>query len=144
MSDWVDLPGQLTRDAIRDVLAAADVYAAPAVLESFGIAALEARSVGLPVVAKAHGGVGEFVTNGIHGVLATTDDNMARALARLIESPSLRTAIRAHNSAVPPAFGWSDALARTDELYARAADLAGRSTGLVRPGATLPELQAAR
>ena len=146
MSDWVDLPGQLTRSDIRDVLAAADVYAAPAVLESFGIAALEARSVGLPVVAKARGGVGEFVTNGTDGVLATTDHDMARALARLIESPSLRASIRAHNCAVAPAFGWDDALARTEALYARAADLAGRSDGFVRPAAALPaaELQTAR
>jgi glycosyltransferase involved in cell wall biosynthesis len=145
MSDWVDLPGQLTRHDIRDVLAAADVYVAPATLESFGIAALEARSVGLPVVAKARGGVGEFVTNGTDGVLATTDGDMAVALARLIGSPTLRTAIRSHNSAVAPAFGWDEALSRVDELYARATELAGRSRSLVRGSSALPaaELQAA-
>jgi glycosyltransferase involved in cell wall biosynthesis len=146
MRDWVDLPGQLTRSEIRELLAAADIYAAPAVLESFGIAALEARSVGLPVVAKAHGGVGEFVTDGTEGVLTTTDGDMARALARLIESPTLRATMRAHNCAVAPAFGWGDALARTDELYARAADLAGRSDGFARPTPVQPpaELQSAR
>ena len=31
-------------------LLASDVYVAPAILESFGLAALEARCVGLPVV----------------------------------------------------------------------------------------------
>jgi glycosyltransferase involved in cell wall biosynthesis len=146
MSDWVDLPGQLARSDVRELLAAADIYAAPAVLESFGIAALEARSVGLPVVAKAHGGVGEFVTDGTDGVLTTTDRDMACALARLISSPALRAAIRAHNCAVAPAFGWDDALDRTDALYARAADLAGRSDGFVRPATVVPgaELQAAR
>lgn len=146
MRGWVDLPGQLMRSEIRELLAAADIYAAPAVLESFGIAALEARSVGLPVVAKAHGGVGEFVTDGTEGVLTTTDGDMARALARLIESPTLRATMRAHNCAVAPAFGWDDALARTDELYARAADLAGRSGAFTRPTPVLPpaELQSAR
>ena len=138
MSSWVDLPGQLPRSDIRDVLAAADLYVAPAILESFGIAALEARSVGLPVVAKARGGVGEFVTDGTEGVLSTTDHDMASALVRLIESPSWRTAIRAHNSAVAPAFGWDDALARTDQLYARAENLAGRSGSHTRPAALLP------
>jgi glycosyltransferase involved in cell wall biosynthesis len=126
MSDWVDLPGQLPRPAIRDLLAGADIYVAPAVLESFGIAALEARAVGLPVVAQARGGVGEFVTDGTDGVLAGTDHDMARALARLIESPGLRRAIGAHNRAVAPPFGWADALARTDALYARAMSLTGR------------------
>ena len=140
MSDWVDLPGQLPRCEIRDVLAAADLYVAPATLESFGIAALEARAVGLPVVAKDRGGVGEFVTNGTDGILATTDGDMARALARLVESTPLREGIRAHNCAVAPAFGWADALVRTDQLYARSADLVGRSEGLVRP---VPVLTAA-
>lgn len=146
MSAWVDLPGQLTRRDIRDLLAAADVYVAPAILESFGIAALEARSVGLPVVAKAHGGVGEFVTHGTDGVLATTDRDMERALARLVESPALRASIRAHNCAVAPAFGWDDALARTADLYDRAADLAGQPTSGVRalPVGSAAELQAAR
>jgi len=140
MSDWVDLPGQLPRCEIRDVLAAADLYVAPATLESFGIAALEARAVGLPVVAKDRGGVGEFVTNGTDGILATTDGDMARALARLVESTPLREGIRAHNCAVAPAFGWADALVRTDQLYARAADLVGHTEGFVRP---VPVLTAA-
>jgi glycosyltransferase involved in cell wall biosynthesis len=146
MSDWVDLPGQLPRSEIRDVLAAADLYVAPATLESFGIAALEARAVGLPVVAKDRGGVGEFVTNGTDGILATTDGDMARALARLVESTPLREAIRAHNCAVAPAFGWAEALARTDQLYARGADLVGRSEGFVRPAPVLAaaDLQVAR
>jgi glycosyltransferase involved in cell wall biosynthesis len=146
MSSWVDLPGQLPRGEIRDVLAAADLYVAPAVLESFGIAALEARCAGLPVVAKGCGGVSEFVTDGTEGVLSTTDEDMARSLARLIESPRWRNGIRAHNSAVVPAFGWDDALTRTDQLYARAANLAGQPASPASPASLVAtaELQEAR
>jgi glycosyltransferase involved in cell wall biosynthesis len=126
MSDWVDLPGQLPRDAIRTVLAESDVYVAPAVLESFGIAALEARSLGLPVVAKSHGGVGEFVRDGTEGLLLDSDEDMVAGLLMLARSAPLRRTIRDHNSAVAPAFGWDEALARTNLLYARAAELAGR------------------
>jgi glycosyltransferase involved in cell wall biosynthesis len=146
MSDWVDLPGQLTRAEIREVLVDSDVYAAPATLESFGIAALEARSVGLPVVAKAQGGVGEFVANGTDGVLARTDQDLAEALALLIESLTLRTEIRTHNIAVAPALGWGEALSRADALYARASSLVGHSSGLVPTGPLLPapEFQAAQ
>ena len=50
MGGWVHLPGRVTRDEVRKTYAAADIYVAPAPLESFGIAALEARTVGLPVV----------------------------------------------------------------------------------------------
>lgn len=145
MSDWVDLPGRLSRGAIRGVLHAADVYVAPATLESFGIAALEARAVGLPIVAKARGGVGEFVSDGVEGHLATSDRDMVRVIAELIASPSARATIRSHNQAMAPAFGWGDALSRTDRLYARAAELAGRRDHVVRhaPVATA-ELEAAR
>src|SRR5204863_2493640 len=45
--DWVELPGRLTPDRLRALYARADLYVAPAVLEAFGIAALEARTTGL-------------------------------------------------------------------------------------------------
>ncbi|TCC50668.1 glycosyltransferase [Kribbella capetownensis] len=40
LSGWVDFPGRLTRYEIRGLYASADLYLAPAELESFGIAAL--------------------------------------------------------------------------------------------------------
>src|SRR5262249_27227851 len=51
MNSWVRLAGAMHPAAIREVHAQADFYIAPAVLESFGIAALEARCAGLPVLA---------------------------------------------------------------------------------------------
>jgi glycosyltransferase involved in cell wall biosynthesis len=146
MSEWVELPGRLPRCDIRDVLSAADVYVAPATLESFGIAALEARAVGLPIVAKARGGVGEFVSHGVEGLLATSDRDMVRAIVELITAPSARATMRAHNRTVAPAFGWDDAMARTDRLYVHAAKLAGRPGHVARPAATIAtaELEAAR
>ena len=69
LGDWVDLPGRLTRFEIQQLYASADVYLAPAELESFGVAALEARCAGLPVIAMASGGVGEFVRPDIEGYL---------------------------------------------------------------------------
>ncbi len=132
MSSWVDLPGWLTRPEIRDVLHAADVYVAPADLESFGIAALEARCAGLPVVAKARGGVGEFITDGLDGFLARSDDGLVDSLEQLVRSPLLRSSMSAHNRRVPPPLGWAAALARTDEAYAAAAGLAERRAGARR------------
>ena len=41
-----------------------------ATMESFGIAALEARAAGLPVVALRRGGVREFVEDGVDGLCA--------------------------------------------------------------------------
>ncbi len=120
---WVDLPGRLGAPALRDLYARADVFAAPAVLEAFGIATLEARTAGLPVVARAGTGAEEFVTDGREGLLAASDPAFAAALFRLVADPALRGRIAAHNRGVPPAFGWDEVVARSVAAYERAADL---------------------
>ncbi len=58
MNGWVSLPGRYSRDQIHELLASADVFVAPAPRESFGLAALEARVAGVPVVARTQSGVG--------------------------------------------------------------------------------------
>ena len=74
MGGWVRLPGRVTRDELHQRYAAADIYVAPAPLESFGIAALEARTVGLPVVGRRGSGLQEFVTDGVNGYLGADDE----------------------------------------------------------------------
>ena len=124
MGDWVDLPGRLDRAGVRDRLLRADCFVAPAELESFGIAALEARALGLPVVASARSGVGEFIKHGREGLLAADDRHMVASMVRIVTDPPLREAIRSHNRSHPIAHDWAAALRRTDRLYARAAAVA--------------------
>jgi glycosyltransferase involved in cell wall biosynthesis len=120
MTSWVSLPGRVPRAAVRDRYACADVYVSPARLESFGIAALEARTSGLPVVARNGSGVGEFVTDGINGFLADDDDGMAAAVARLASDSALRTSMRAHNLASPPEQNWPLVAELAEAEYLRA------------------------
>ena len=68
---WVELPGRLAPAALRDLYHRADLYLSPGELEAFGIAALEARTAGLPVLARAGTGVSEFVEAGVEGVVGT-------------------------------------------------------------------------
>lgn len=120
MNSWVSLPGRLERPDIRQLLSRSDLYVAPAELESFGIAALEARSAGIPVVASRHGGVGEFITDGAEGFLVGNDDEMVQALAALAVDHHTREAIAAHNRAVLPSVTWESMLERAEVLYAAA------------------------
>ena len=76
MSDWLSLPGHLPRSAIADVLGNADVYVAPATLESFGIAALEARAAGVPVIGRLGTGLSDFIIDAEDGVLVASDRAM--------------------------------------------------------------------
>ncbi|TIC79291.1 glycosyltransferase family 4 protein [Nocardioides sp. GY 10127] len=123
--DWVDLPGPVDRAGVRDLLATADVFVAPAYRESFGIAALEARAAGVPLVAPRSSGVTEFVTDGAEGLLADDDAGMAAAIARLAGDRALRAAVREHDRTVPVLHDWDRAVAGADALYVRAAALVG-------------------
>ena len=98
----------------------ADLFVAPATLESFGIAALEARCSGLPVLARAGSGVGEFVVDGEDGLLAGSDGDMVGALVRLAGDPPERERMAMHSRRVPVDVGWPAVLRRTEAAYAAA------------------------
>jgi glycosyltransferase involved in cell wall biosynthesis len=131
-ADAVTLLGAADPDRIRSVLAGSDVYVAPAVLESFGIAALEARSAGLPVICFASSGITDFITHGKDGLLVHDDDGMARAIASLAVDPALLRRLQHHSRSIPPTIQWQDALAGADALYARVL------TVRIRPAEPLP------
>lgn len=121
MTGWVSLPGRHTREEIAKVLESADMFVAPAPLESFGIAALEARAAGLPVVARAQSGVADFVRHGQEGLLARNPADLARSLARLATDRELRETIAAHNRATEPTAGsWKAVLDGFTTAYTQA------------------------
>ncbi|WP_182900353.1 glycosyltransferase family 4 protein [Microbispora sp. H10830] len=99
---WVSLPGRYSREQIKDLLAGADVFVAPAPRESFGLAALEARAAGVPVVARAQSGVADFVRPGKEGLLGRTFDDLVASVARLARDPALRQSIAEHNRETEP------------------------------------------
>jgi glycosyltransferase involved in cell wall biosynthesis len=120
LTDRIRLTGALDRPAIRDALSTATVFVAPAHRESFGIAALEARASGVPVLASAHSGVGTFIQHGRDGLLAQDDRDLTAQLVTVLQDRDLLHRLTAHNRSVRPRFGWPEALARHDELYAAA------------------------
>jgi glycosyltransferase involved in cell wall biosynthesis len=126
MTGTVTLAGRLDRASVRDMLGRAHVFVAPADLESFGIAALEARCAGLPVVAKSSGGVREFVRDGVEGLLCDTDEDMVQALVRLGSDETLRRRIADHNRTEACPVDWTCVLESTEAAYEQA--LEGSST----------------
>jgi len=125
LGDWVSLPGRVAREDLRERYAASDIFVAPAPLESFGIAALEARTAGLPVVGRRGSGVQEFVRDGLNGALAATDEAMAETLARLVTDDGLRESMKAYNRSTPPEQSWDRILDGAEVEYRRAIALAG-------------------
>ncbi len=118
--DWVDLPGRVDKDELRRLHQGADIYLTTARLEAFGIAPLEARAAGVPVVAPRGTGVDDFVVDGVDGLLADSDVALAGALAHLAGDDALRARMRAHLLATTPAQEWAGVLAATLAEYHRA------------------------
>ena len=116
----VRVHGQLTADAIRTLFGQSDAFLLPTRLESFGIAALEARCAGLPVIARRNTGVEDFITAARNGLLGDGDKDLAAAIARLVQDTALHESIVANNHATAPPFGWADVVAAMMVQYDRA------------------------
>jgi glycosyltransferase involved in cell wall biosynthesis len=139
MEEHVHLLGGRSPEQIRSLYADAHVYVAPATKESFGIAPLEARSAGLPVVTMASGGVREFVRDGVEGILCRDDEDMVAAMTRLVVDESLRRRMTAYNTRVAPDMDWNLSLEQLGRAYALAADLAGIDDRRPATGTFLPQ-----
>jgi glycosyltransferase involved in cell wall biosynthesis len=123
----VELPGHLPREELRDLYARAHVFVLPSERESFGIAALEARAAGLPVIAMLASGVRDFVRQGVDGLLARDERELSRFIARFALDAPFRDYVANHNRTVPPPYDWDEVAALHERFYGAAATLRARS-----------------
>ena len=96
VSDRLKLGGFINR--VADVYGAADVIAVPSTApDPLPGAALEAAAAGCAVIAAAHGGLPEIISDERTGLLVPPSDPAALAagLARLIDDPRLRSTLGA-------------------------------------------------
>jgi N-acetyl-alpha-D-glucosaminyl L-malate synthase BshA len=81
-SERVAMLGAVTD--VETVVACSDALLLPSAGESFGLAALEAMSCGVPVVGARAGGLPEVVTDGVNGILEAVGD-VDRMASRLVD-----------------------------------------------------------
>jgi glycosyltransferase involved in cell wall biosynthesis len=95
--DRVELRGALPRDEALRVVAGAEAALLSSAWENLPHSAVEALSVGVPVVATAVGGVPEVVHDGVNGLLVPPrrPDELAAAMRRVLEEPGLRERLAA-------------------------------------------------
>jgi L-malate glycosyltransferase len=74
------------QDGLVDILSSSDLFLIPSQSESFGLAALEAMSCGLPVVSSSVGGLPELIRHNETGYIAEIGDTerMARYVLDLL------------------------------------------------------------
>ena len=77
---------------VPEILAGLDIFVMPSISEAFGVAAIEAQAMRVPVVASNIGGVPEAVVDGVTGILVEPKDvaGMADAISKLIKDDELR------------------------------------------------------
>jgi N-acetyl-alpha-D-glucosaminyl L-malate synthase BshA len=80
------------QNQVQSLLNCGDVFLLPSELESFGLAALEAMSCGVPVVCSRVGGIPEVVRDGVEGFLAPARDTetMASRTIEILKDPGLQ------------------------------------------------------
>ena len=126
LADAVTFTGRLDGDGIRSVFAVSDVFIQPSVKESFGLAALEARSAGLPVVARAGTGTTQFISDGVEGFITADDAGAAAALVRLARDRDLLDSLSSHNVSTAPSQTWPNVLEQVRIGYAGALERIGK------------------
>lgn len=118
--DRIHFAGRLPPTEVRERLRQSHMFLSPAVRESFGIAALEARSVGLPVVAMSGSAVSDFVEHDRSGLLASSDDEFMHQAARLASEHGLRNRLAIHNTMIPTDLTWNRTLDSHELIYREA------------------------
>lgn len=132
--DLVHVHEPLSRDALRQLLTHADVFACPSVYEPMGIVNLEAMACGTPVVATAVGGIPEVVADGETGLLVPVDaapggggepadadafakDFAARVNELLADPERARRMGRAGRRRAAEHFSWASIAAQVHDIY---------------------------
>lgn len=92
LRDRVVLRGALPPRDVAEALAAADAFALSSLMEGLPVVLCEALAAGVAPVAPRLAGIPELVEDGRTGLLYTPGrwDQLADALARLLEDPALR------------------------------------------------------
>jgi glycosyltransferase involved in cell wall biosynthesis len=120
LGERVRLLGEVPHEQVPEVLQGLDIFAMPSTYEGFGVAALEAEAMEVPVVASRVHGIPDVVIDGETGLLVPPRDRqaLAAALERLASDSDLRRRLgRAGRAFVAGHYSWEENTAQMEALY---------------------------
>jgi L-malate glycosyltransferase len=120
ISDRVIFTGGVANNCIPDYLNKMDIFVMPSLIESFGVAILEAESCGIPIIASDVGGIPEVMREGQTGFLVKpgNSDIIAEKLSVLIRDKKLREKMGVEGRRfVEKNYNWNDNIEQMYNLY---------------------------
>ncbi|MEX0616498.1 MAG: glycosyltransferase family 4 protein [Candidatus Woykebacteria bacterium] len=113
--------GRITIDKVSEVLSSFDIFVMPTqVPESFGVSALEASAMELPVIASNIGGIPEIVKDKETGLLFNPGDkeDLKGKIIRLIKDEKLREKLGNNGRRfVAENYSWDKSTKKMEEIY---------------------------
>lgn len=109
------------QDAVEDLLAVSDLFILPSETESFGLAALEAMAVEVPVISSNAGGIPEINIQGKTGFMSNVGDyeDMAKNAIYILESDERLKDFKKNALAQAKTFDISNILPQYEAYYER-------------------------
>lgn len=120
LRECVRFTGDIAHEDVPSMLATFDIFAMPSTWEGFGVAALEASAMELPVVGSNIHGIPDVVIDGKTGILVPPANPvaLAGAIERLAKDAELRRTMGAAGRAlVEREYRWEDNARLMETLY---------------------------
>lgn len=119
-SEVITLAGRLSHSQLRALFQMADFFVLASKEEAFGLAALEARCAGLPVVAMRNNGTADFLDGEQTRLLAGSDADFAAGIVEIASDDNLRARLSLPDQKMAR-FDWPNIVKAHEQLYADAA-----------------------
>lgn len=109
------------QDAVEELLAVSDLFVLPSETESFGLAALEAMAVEVPVISSNAGGIPEINVQGKTGFMSNVGDfaDMAKNAIYILEDETRLKEFKKNALAQAKTFDISNILPQYENYYNR-------------------------
>lgn len=118
----IEWRGWVEHGELPAFLQSIDIFALPSTYEGFGVSAVEASAMALPVVASNVHGIPDVVVDGRTGLLVPPRhaDALAAAIGRLVEDRDMRVAFgKAGREYVSSQYDWQHNTTQMDTIYER-------------------------
>lgn len=116
ISDKVFFPGFLRGQDLEDIYRAADLYVMPSVSEPFGLVALEALSLKVPVIVSKQSGAAEVIKHSLKVDFWDTDE-LANKIIAVVNNPSLHHSLAKYGHQEALSCTWDKAADKCISIY---------------------------